>query len=336
MSKSLGNTISPQEIFNQYGADILRLWVAATDYRGEIPMSQEILKRIADAYRRIRNTARFMLANMSGFEPTQDVVAAEDMLALDHWICLRAQQLRDEVMAEYEQYQFLNVYQKIHHFCVIELGSFYLDIVKDRQYTTKGDSLARRSTQTAMYHVSEILVRLIAPVLSFTADEIWQSLPGERPASVFLSLFADGLPTLAPHGEFDDAYWTKVMAVKTAVNKELERQRAEKRVGAALSAEVVLYCDEGLKAELTRLGDELRFVLIVSAATVEDAATANSADAVATEVEGLTIRVTASDSEKCVRCWHHRPDVGSDEAHPELCQRCVTNIDGDGEERFYA
>lgn len=336
MSKSLGNTISPQEIFNQYGADILRLWVAATDYRGEIPMSQEILKRIADAYRRIRNTARFMLANMSGFEPANDAVAAEDMLALDYWICRRAQQLRDEVMAEYEQYQFINVYQKIHHFCVIELGSFYLDIVKDRQYTTKDDSLARRSTQTAMYHVSEILVRLIAPVLSFTADEIWQSLPGERPASVFLSLFADGLPTLAPQGEFDDDYWAKIMAVKTAVNKELERQRAEKRVGAALSAEVVLFCDEALKADLSRLGDELRFVLIVSAATVADAGEADSTDTVETEVEGLKIRVAASDNEKCVRCWHHRPDVGSDQTHPELCQRCVTNIDGEGEERFYA
>lgn len=335
MSKSLGNTISPQEIFNEYGADILRLWVAATDYRGEIPMSKEILKRIADSYRRIRNTARFMLSNMSGFEPSTDAVAAEDMLALDYWICRRAQQLREEVKAEYEQYQFINVYQKIHHFCVIELGSFYLDIVKDRQYTTQSDSLARRSTQTAMYHVSEILVRLIAPVLSFTADEIWQSLPGERPASVFLSLFEDGLPGLSPHTEFDDAYWARVMSVKTAVNKELERQRAEKRVGAALSAEVVLYCNEALKTELTRLGDELRFVLIVSSATVETLDNV-SADAVETDVEGLKVLVSPSQSEKCVRCWHHRPDVGSDTAHPELCQRCVSNIDGNGEERFYA
>src|SRR5690554_5653249 len=192
MSKSLGNTISPQEVFNEYGADILRLWVAATDYRGEMAVSPEILKRVADAYRRIRNTARFLLANMSGFDPARDAVAAPDMLALDYWITRQAQLLRDEVVRDYENYQFLNVYQKVHNFCVTELGSFYLDIIKDRQYTARADGLARRSTQTAMYHITEILVRLIAPILSFTADEIWALIPGEREEFVFLAQFQDG------------------------------------------------------------------------------------------------------------------------------------------------
>src|SRR5690606_28982302 len=234
MSKSLGNTISPQEVFNEYGADILRLWVAATDYRGEIAVSKDILKRVADSYRRIRNTARFILANLNGFDPAKDLVAPENMLALDYWITRQTQLLREQVKKDYENYQFLNVYQKVHNFCVIELGGFYLDIIKDRQYTAKTDGLARRSTQTAMYHITEMLVRLIAPILSFTADEIWEYIPGERNASVFLALFDDGLPQLDSQGDFSDEFWRELMDVKTAVNKEQEQQRTEKQVGAAL------------------------------------------------------------------------------------------------------
>ena len=334
MSKSLGNTISPQEVFNEYGADILRLWVAATDYRGEIAVSPEILKRVADSYRRIRNTARFLLSNMDGFDPAADAVAPENMLALDYWITRQAQLLREQVKKDYENYQFLNVYQKVHNFCVIELGGFYLDIIKDRQYTAKTDGLARRSTQTAMYHITEILVRLIAPILSFTADEIWGFVPGKREDSVFLSLFDEGLPLLSPQSEFSDDFWRQLMAVKTAVNKELEKQRAEKKVGAALSAEVTLYCDDALTRTLNRLDNELRFVLIVSAATVRPLAEAS--DAAETELAGLRVKVSPSAYTKCVRCWHHRADVGTHVSHPEICGRCVDNIEGEGEQRLYA
>ena len=334
MSKSLGNTISPTEVFNEYGADILRLWVAATDYRGEIAVSPEILKRVADSYRRIRNTARFLLSNMSGFDPAVDAVASQDMLALDYWITRQAQLLREQVKTDYEHYQFLNVYQKVHNFCVIELGGFYLDIIKDRQYTAKTDGLARRSTQTAMYHITEILVRLIAPILSFTADEIWTFVPGKRAPSVFLSLFDDGLPLLEPQTEFSDEFWTQLMAVKTAVNKELEKQRTDKKIGAALSAEVILYCDVALTSQLQRLHDELRFVLIVSAATVRPLS--EGADAAVTELAGLRVSVQASSHLKCARCWHYRADVGSHANHPEICARCVDNISGNGEQRQYA
>ncbi|MDP3518901.1 MAG: isoleucine--tRNA ligase [Pseudohongiella sp.] len=334
MSKSLGNTISPTEVFNEYGADILRLWVAATDYRGEIAVSPEILKRVADSYRRIRNTARFLLSNMSGFDPAADAVAPENMLALDYWITRQAQLLREQVKKDYENYQFLNVYQKVHNFCVIELGGFYLDIIKDRQYTAKTEGLARRSTQTAMYHITEILVRLIAPILSFTADEIWGFVPGKREDSVFLSLFDEGLPVLAPQSDFSDEFWMELMAVKTAVNKELEKQRTDKKIGAALSAEVTLYCDDTLTAHLQRLQDELRFVLIVSAATLRPLS--EGAAAAETELAGLRVKVEASAHSKCVRCWHYRADVGSHAEHPELCARCVDNISGNGELRQYA
>jgi isoleucyl-tRNA synthetase len=334
MSKSIGNTISPQEVFNQYGADILRLWVAATDYRGEMAVSDEILKRVADAYRRIRNTARFLLSNLNGFDPQTDAVQPQQMLALDYWITRQAQQLREQLKADYDNYQFLNVYQKVHNFCVIELGSFYLDIIKDRQYTARADGLARRSTQTAMYHITEILVRLIAPILSFTADEIWQYVPGERSASVFLSAFDDGLQTLPAAGDFSDEFWRELIEVKTAVNKELEKQRAEKKIGAALSAEVTLYCEVSLLSKLQRLQDELRFVLIVSSAELKPLAEAG--EAAATELAGLKLRVQASEQAKCVRCWHHRADVGQSSEHPELCMRCVDNISGDGEQRAYA
>lgn len=334
MSKSLGNTISPQEVFNEYGADILRLWVAATDYRGEIAVSKDILKRVADSYRRIRNTARFLLSNLNGFDPASDLVAPENMLALDYWITRQTQLLREQVKKDYDNYQFLNVYQKVHNFCVIELGGFYLDIIKDRQYTAKTDGLARRSTQSAMYHITEILVRLIAPVLSFTADEIWEYIPGQRSQSVFLSLFDDGLPMLAPQNDFSDEFWRELMDVKTAVNKELEQQRNEKKVGAALSAEVTLYCADDLLQRLSRLKDELRFVLIVSSATLKPLAKGDKA--AATEMAALRVSVVPSAHTKCTRCWHHRADVGANAAHPEICGRCVDNIEGDGEQRLYA
>lgn len=334
MSKSIGNTVSPQEVFAQYGADILRLWVAATDYRGEMTVSEEILKRVADSYRRIRNTARFLLSNLDGFDPKENLVAPSDMVALDYWITRQAQLLQQEVLVDYENYHFLGVYQKVHNFCVVELGSFYLDVIKDRQYTGQADSTARRSTQSAMYHIVEILCRLVAPILSFTADEIWESIPGQRTESVFLAQFADGLALLPEQVGMDDAFWARLMEVKTAVNKELEIKRNEKTVGAALGAEVTLFCDSSIAKDLESLKDELRFVLMVSQAKIEPLSAAQSA--ASTELSGLKLKVTPSDNAKCVRCWHHRPDIGGSPAHPELCARCVENIEGEGETRSYA
>ena len=335
MSKSLGNTVAPQKIFKDQGADILRLWVAATDYRGEMTVSDEIFKRVGDSYRRIRNTARFMLSNLNGFEPATDSVAPADLIGLDYWIVRQCQLLEEEVVDHYDKYNFHNIYQRIHNFCVNELGGFYLDVIKDRQYTCKSDGLARRSTQTAMHHVLEMFSRMIAPILSFTADEIWGAIPGDRPLSVFLSDFGDGVERFAESTTQNDAFWRTLIDVKNAVNKELEIQRAAKVVNANLSAEVDLYCAPELAAKLESLGAELRFVLINSRATVH-ALDAAPADAAVTELDGLKLKIAASGEEKCERCWHHTADIGVDPVHPTICKRCVDNISGDGEVRHFA
>lgn len=335
MSKSVGNTVAPQKIFNEYGADILRLWVAATDYSGEMTVSDEIFKRVADSYRRIRNTARFMLGNLNGFDPATDVLAAEEMLALDYWIVRQCQLLQNDIIDHYHNYNFLNIYQKIHNFCVIELGGFYLDVIKDRQYTTKADGVARKSTQTAMFHILEMLSRMIAPILSYTADEVWQSIPGQRADSVFLSDFDESGDLYPESTQFPDESWQTLMSVKTAVNKELESKRADKTVGSGLSAEVDIYCDAELSELLNRLESELRFVMIVSRATVNTLDEATEA-AVETEIPGLKLAVSASAHNKCERCWHHREDVGQHAEHPDICHRCVENIEGSGEQRLFA
>lgn len=334
MSKSIGNTIAPQKVMNNLGADILRLWVSTTDYRNEIAVSDEIFKRTADSYRRIRNTARFLLANMTGFEPAEHAVADDDMLALDRWMVHRSAALQDEIVAAYDNYQFHLVYQKLHNFCVLDLGGFYLDIIKDRQYTTPENSLARRSAQTALYRIAEALTRWVAPILSFTADELWQELPGEHQGPVFAAEWYDGLSRLPADADMGDDYWQSVQSVKHAVNKVLEQCRKEGIVGGSLEAELTLYCDEALMETLTALGDELRFVLITSAVMLAPLSTAN--EAVETELPGLQVRVAASEGMKCVRCWHYRADVGQSAEHPELCFRCIENVEGHGEQRFYA
>ncbi|MEH6824825.1 MAG: isoleucine--tRNA ligase [Motiliproteus sp.] len=334
MSKSIGNVVAPQHVMNKYGADVLRLWVASTDFSGEMAVSDEILNRTSDSYRRIRNTSRFLLSNLSGFDPTQHLLAADDMLALDRWVVDRAAQLQKEIVSAYNSYQFHSVYQKVHHFCSLDLGGFYLDIIKDRQYTTQPDSLARRSCQTALYHVAEALARWIAPITSFTADEIWHSMPGERSDSIHLETWYQGLFELAEDDAFGRTFWQQVMDVKTAVNKELENQRKNGGVKSGLSTEVTLYCDAELKALLARLGDELRFVLITSAAELDLLEHADAA--VETELANLKLNVSLSEHQKCARCWHLREDVGSHTEHPELCGRCVDNVDGEGEQRAYA
>jgi len=341
MSKSKGNVVAPQKVVNSLGADILRLWVTATDYRNEMNVSDEILKRTADAYRRMRNTARFLLANINGFEPTEHLLAPKDMLMLDRWAVARAVQLQNEVTRAYETYEFHHIYQKVHNFCTNDLGGFYLDVIKDRQYTTQPDSVARRSAQTAMYHIVEALARWLAPILSFTAEEIWNNLPGEHGESVLLSTWAD-LPEMFPADDetaagFAMAYWQEVLAVREVVGKELEKLRVAGDIGSSLDAEVDVYCDEAWLEKLGRLGDELRFVLITSYVRLH-AVGEQPADAVSVEVEGAKfgIQVRASEHAKCVRCWHHREDVGASQQHPELCGRCIENVDGDGESRRFA
>ena len=335
MSKSVGNVVAPQEVTNKLGADILRLWVASTDYRGEIAVSDEILKRAADSYRRVRNTARFLLANLNGFNPETDLVAPDNMVALDRWIVSRTRQLQQELTEAYNQYDLLVVSQKLMHFCSIELGSFYLDIIKDRQYTAKANSNARRSCQTALYHIIEALVRWMAPIMSFTAQEIWQEIPGEREEFVFTQSWYEGLHAFTDNDEFGNSFWHHIMEVKDAANQAMEQARKDGQLGGSLEAEVHLYADDTLKQRLAQLEDELRFVLITSKVVLHGTAE-RSEEAKDTDVDGLAIAVTRTQGEKCVRCWHHREDVGSSVKHPELCQRCVTNVDGEGEERQYA
>ncbi|MEQ4602138.1 MAG: class I tRNA ligase family protein, partial [Pseudomonas amygdali] len=310
-------------------------WVSATDYSGEMAVSDQILQRSADAYRLIRNTARFLLSNLSGFNPATDLLPADEMLALDRWAVDRALLLQRELEEHYSEYRFWNVYSKIHNFCVQELGGFYLDIIKDRQYTTAANSTARRSCQTALFHISEALVRWIAPILAFTADELWQFLPGERNESVMLNTWYEGLTEMPADFEMDRAYWERIMAVKTSVNKEMENLRAAKAIGGNLQAEVTLYAEDSLVADLSKLSNELRFVLITSTASVAPLLSA-PADAVVTEVAGLKLKVLKSSHAKCARCWHHREDVGVNPEHPEICGRCVDNISGAGEVRHYA
>jgi isoleucyl-tRNA synthetase len=334
MSKSIGNTVSPQDVMNKLGADILRLWVASTDYRSEITVSDEILKRAADAYRRIRNTARFLLANLNGFNPETDLVPFEQMISLDQWAVQRAKVAQQDIVDAYEKYDFLVVNQKLMQFCSIEMGSFYLDVIKDRQYTAKSDGLARRSCQTALYYIAESLVRWMAPVMSFTAQEIWEALPGDRSRFVFTDAWYEALNTVSTESEFDNDFWQEVLAVKTEVNKNIERVRKDQELGASLEAKVTLYTTQKMADKLARLEDELRFVLITSAAIVVTDVKPNNA--IETEIDGLSVLVEKADGKKCSRCWHVREDVGSDVSHPELCSRCVINVDGDGETRSYA
>jgi isoleucyl-tRNA synthetase len=335
MSKSEGNVVAPQEVMDKLGADILRLWAASTDYAGEMAISDEILKRTADVYRRIRNTARFLLSNLYGFHPERDRVAFQDMLALDQWVVDRAAQLQARIETAYEEYRFLDVYQQVHGFCARELGGFYLDVIKDRQYTTQADSLARRSCQTALYQVVEALSRWVAPILSFTAEEIYAHAPGERGDSVLLEEYYTGLETLAADAEMDRDFWERVLEVKQAVNKCLEDARNAKTIKGSLDAEIALYVDEALLAILYKLGDELRFVMLTSEVTL--ARLEEGKDAEPTELEGLKLTVAASLFAKCERCWHHRSDVGNHPDYPDLCSRCVGNLPGGpGEVRLYA
>ena len=332
MSKSKGNVVAPQKLMKTLGADILRLWVAATDYSGEMSISEEILKRNADAYRRIRNTARYLLANLDQFDPYKDCVAEEELLALDRWVLKQTIDLQQEIITAYENYEFHLIYQKLHHFCGVTLSSFYLDIIKDRMYTMPLESSARRSAQTAMFHIAEAFVRWLAPILSFTAEEIWKHLPGERADSVFLEDWYEGFPQLS---EVHDDDWQHIISVRDEVSKVLENLRVSGEIGSSLNAEVDIYCDGAYKESLEKYEDELHYIFITSKARVY-ANTEQVTEAVVSDIEGLKIVAKPSNNEKCVRCWHHREDVDKDSEYPGLCSRCVKNISGEGEVRLYA
>ena len=337
MSKSVGNVIAPIKVTKTLGADILRLWVAATDYSGEMSISDEILKRTADSYRRIRNTIRFLLANTNDFDPAANRVAASDMLALDRWIVGETLKLQDELRQIYDDYLYHLAVQKIHNFCSETLGGYYLDVIKDRQYTTGANSRARRSCQSAQYLISEAMTRWIAPILSFTADEIWEHLPGEREAlGVFTSEWFDGLFAYQ-HPQIDVSVWDGMEAVRDEVLRQLEILRQSGDIGSGLDAEVTIHADAALFDKLASIGDELRFVMITSAAELTKLSESDSAKAVSLRNGGkVLVSAVPSPHDKCVRCWHLREDVGSNSAHPELCGRCVDNIDGDGEQRRFA
>jgi isoleucyl-tRNA synthetase len=335
MSKSLGNVVLPQKVVGTLGADVLRLWVAATDYANEMSLSDEILNRVAESYRRIRNTARFLLGNLHQFDPATDQVALADMVDIDRWALWRTQQLQDEVIEAYRNYQFHLIYQKVHNFCSVDLGSFYMDVLKDRLYTTSRRSAARRSGQTAMYWMLTAMVRWLTPILSFTAEEMWRYMPGERSESVLLETWAQ-LPQGA--GARPALDWDALLNVRSAVTRELEKLRVAAVIGGSLDAEVDVYCSGALFESLTGFAGELKFAFITSAARLHraEARPASAVAAESTETNATWIAVKPSEHAKCVRCWHKCADVGSQAAHPQLCGRCVSNIEGPGEVRRHS
>ncbi|MBV6897591.1 isoleucine--tRNA ligase [Xanthomonas euvesicatoria] len=322
MSKSLGNGIEPQDIMKTLGADILRLWIASADYSNEMSLSQEILKRNADAYRRLRNTARFLLGNLHGFDPLQHLVALDQMVLLDRWIVHRAYELQEKIVAAYARYDFAEIVQALLNFCSVDLGSLYLDVTKDRLYTMAEDARGRRSAQSAMYHVAEAFVRWIAPVLSFTAEELWGYLPGQHVDNVLFATWYDGLAPLPADAALTGADFDKLLVLREQVAKVLEPMRANGAIGAALEAEITVAADAQTAARWQPLAEELRFLFISGDVTVTAAST-----------DDIFVSAQPTTKAKCVRCWHHQASVGSDPRHPELCSRCVSNIEGPGEQR---
>ncbi|KRE89611.1 isoleucine--tRNA ligase [Frateuria sp. Soil773] len=333
MSKSLGNVVAPQKVMDTLGADVLRLWVASADYRNEMTVSDEILKRVSDSYRRIRNTARFLLGNLDGFDPAKHLVEVEDSLLLDQWAVQQAYDVQQAVVAAYERYDFPEIVARVQNFCTNELGALYLDITKDRLYTMPTDSHGRRSAQSAMYRIAEALVRWLAPILSFTAEEVWQALPGERGESVLFETWYEGLAATQGSPE-QRRWWADLLAIRDSAARVLEGMRKAERIGAALEAKLAIHADEATVARYAPAIDELRFFFITSDVRL-DKAGGQPEDAVLTELEGADVwtSATVSEAAKCVRCWHRREDVGSHAAHPELCGRCVSNVEGPGETR---
>ncbi|MFT5373037.1 MAG: isoleucyl-tRNA synthetase, partial [Lysobacterales bacterium] len=333
MSKSVGNVVAPQKVMNSLGADVLRLWVASADYSREMNVSDEILRRVSDGYRRIRNTARFLLGNLDGFNPS-DALEVEDMLPLDRWAVDRAFRLQEEISDAYANYQFMTVYQKVNNYCGLELSAVYLDVIKDRLYTMGAQSQGRKSAQKAMYLILEALVRWIAPILSFTAEEIWALMPNEREESV---LMATWFEDLFEYNEqpYDKTFWTSTVGLINDVNAATERARADNQIGGSLEAIVhIKPLTDDNRVFLETWQSELRFPLIVSEAHI--AAASEAVPDSHYSCDDYQIWVSKSDNGKCVRCWHQRESVGQSQEHPELCGRCIKNVDGGGEQRRIA
>lgn len=335
MSKSLGNVVSPRKIINNFGADILRLWIASSDYSKDIAISDDILKNVTDIYRRIRNTARFFLTNLNDFDPVLDRVIPENMLALDRWAIHRALSVQLEIISSYKKYNFHKVMQRIMQFCSIDMGSFYLEIIKDRQYTTKKDSLPRRSCQTALYHIIEAMVRWIAPILSFTADEIWRCIPGDRSKYVFTEEWYDGLFSIDPKGVMNNNYWNIFFKIRDAVNRIVERSRKNGIINGSLEASVFLYARAEFATCLHILRDELFFGLLTSSAVILDYYDIDNDAQIQEEIPGLKIVLKKAKGKKCFRCWHYRIDINQNLNYLNVCGRCLNNIIGVGEIRRF-
>jgi len=333
MSKSLGNVVAPQKVMDTLGADVLRLWVASADYRNEMTVSDEILKRVSDSYRRIRNTARFLLGNLDGFDPAKHLLPVEETLPLDQWAVQQAYDVQQAVTAAYERYDYPDVVARVQNFCTNEMGALYLDITKDRLYTMPTDSHGRRSAQSAMFRIAEALVRWLAPILAFTAEEIWRHLPGERGESVLFETWYEGLAATQGSPE-QRRWWADLLTIREAGARVLEGMRKDGRIGASLEANLAIHADAELIERYAPAQDELRFFFITSESTLSPLAPRPD-EAAKVELAGgeAWVAATASDAAKCVRCWHRRPDVGSHAEHPELCGRCVENVAGQGETR---
>lgn len=335
MSKSVGNVIGPQEIIDTLGADVLRLWVTSTEYEAEMGISKEILTRTTDSYRRIRNTARFLVGNLDQFE-VANAIPWHEMLALDQWAIHTAMKLQDEIVEAYDNYRFHLICQKIHRFCIVEMGGFYLDVIKDRLYTMPRMSRGRLSAQTAMYHILNALVRWLTPVLSFTAEEIWRYVPGKTEKSVLLTTWYEAWPSECfAEDAVDTDFWSQIIAIREQINRVIEIRRNEGVIGSSLAADVTIYGSNTLCSALEKLGDEVKFLTITSSATVKPIHAAKHLldDAESGE---LVVEVLQSEYKKCIRCWHQTADVGANPEHPEICLRCVENIEGSGEVRQYA
>jgi isoleucyl-tRNA synthetase len=322
MSKSLGNVTAPEDVIKKFGADVLRLWVATQDYRDDNRISQEIVNRVSEAYRRIRNTCRYILGNISDFDPAADSVAYGDMAELDRWALHQLELLKERVLRAYDELEFHIIYQAVNAFCSVEMSAFYLDILKDRLYSSRSDSRKRRSAQTALYLILDSLVKLTAPVLSFTADEVWWHMPKQTCESVHLT----GFPSLTP-GHRDDtltARWDTIIRVRGEVSKALEMARVQKIIGHSLDAAVTLAAPEELSGFLGEYAADLKSIFIVSKVNLVGEIDGESV--AAESVEGLQIRVEAAPGAKCERCWCYDEEIGADAAHPTICPKCIEAV----------
>ena len=321
MSKSKGNVISPQKIINQYGADILRLWVASTDYSGELNISDEIMKRVADSYRRIRNTLRFLISNIEDIDKEKEIMAPEKMLFIDRYVLYQSKILQESIIKDYDAFNFYLGVQKFVSYCSEDLGGFYLDVIKDRLYTMKESSHGRRSAQSALFHITQSLIRIMAPILSFTAHEAFEVIFKKNKKNIFIENWYQFPKNLIQDKEVSD--WNNILEIRGLVNKKIEELREKGNVGSSLQSEIEINAPSETYKSLKVFEKELKFIFIVSKVSLK-------------EGNKLEIKVNKSQYKKCERCWHYCEDVSHDDQHKELCSRCINNLFKEGEARLYA